>query len=202
MVVTLAITGFIMLALVQTLTQILRVSASTYNRTVLREELKNFVLEFEKDMRNARRVGECNGENADFTCEFFTDGFYRWEACVVDEPDICEVDPSNCNDRSPRNGNNERLSMCKYALSPDGSLPNNAEPITVYDYNYNLNLFRVEEISDEPIDPDDPDSESFRRVISFTAVTSHPNDRLNIDNLLRQSIVTTKNFEVLIESNN
>lgn len=210
MLITLVLTSIVMLGLIQLLVVILRVSASTYNRSLLREDSNNFALEFEKDLKNARRVGQCEGENAGLICEFFTDRFFRWQACNVQEADVCLADQGSCNDRSARGIPNpggdpgsgdsgERLSMCKYALNPDGSVANNGEPVTVFDRNYNLNLFRIEEIADEPID-DSPDSESFRRVLLFTTVTSHPNSRLNINNIVRQSVVTTKNFEVVIEN--
>ena len=63
-----------MLALVNLLGQILGISAMTYNRSIIREDMKNFALGFEKDIRNARRVGKCEGENATFVCDFYTDG--------------------------------------------------------------------------------------------------------------------------------
>lgn len=205
MIVTLVLTAFIMLVMISTLSTILRVSAQTYNRTALREDLKDFVLQFEKDLRNARRVGTCEGENADFSCDFFTDGYYRWTACPVQKPDLCQTGgTANCNDKAPYNGS-QRLSMCKYALRPDGTLDPAAQPLVTFNYNYNLNVFRVDTVSDEPLIPpvegEEPTNpESFRRVLTFTAVASSPNKRLNINNIVRQSVISTKNFEVLIQN--
>jgi prepilin-type N-terminal cleavage/methylation domain-containing protein len=208
MIITLVLTSIVLLALISLLTIILRISASTYNRSILREDTKNFALEFEKDLRNARRVGDCAGENESFQCDFFNGDYFRWRSCAVEESDICAGDSENCNDRSPKAQGGDaifniqpgdRLSMCKYIMNADGTLKQQ-EPVVVFDYNYNLNLFRVEEISDEPIDIEDPESESFKRVLAFTLVSSHPNKRLKINNILRQSLITTKNFEVLIQN--
>lgn len=202
MIVTLVITALVMLVMVNMLAVILRISAHTHTRTILREDLKDFVLQFEKDLRNARRVGECGGENADFNCEFFTDGYYRWTSCTVPKPDLCQDNNANCSDKSPYNGGN-RLSMCKYALRADGTLDPAAEPIVVFNYNHNLNVFRVDTVSDEPISNEQSSaegSESFRRVITFTAVASSPNKRLDVNNIVRQSVISTKNFEVLIKN--
>lgn len=206
LLVTLVITSMIMIVMVNIMAVILRISAQTHNRTLLREDLKDFALQFEKDLRNARRVGACEGENGTFNCDFFTDGYYRWTSCTVAKPDLCtENGAANCNDKAPYAGGN-RLSMCKYALRPDGSLDPAAEPLITFNYNYNLNVFRIDTVSDEPIVPGQEESgqaqaqESFRRVVTFTAVASHPNKRLGINNVVRQSVVSTKNFEVLIQN--
>ncbi|MFW5702461.1 MAG: PulJ/GspJ family protein [Candidatus Dojkabacteria bacterium] len=197
MLIVLVLTSIVMIGLIELLVIILGVSASTYNRSLIREDMQTIALEFEKDLNNARRVGVCEGENEDFVCELFTDAEYRWEMCPVDYSDFClgQLNSDSCNNRAlPANG--QKLSLCKYRVNSDGDVR-----VSTFDKRYNVNLIRVEEVANEPID-DSEGSESFRKTLLFTMVTSHPNARLNINNVITQSVLSTKNFEVFIENRN
>jgi Tfp pilus assembly protein PilX len=196
MIVTLLLTGLIMLALINLVSTILRVSAISYNRSLIREELGTFVDEFEKDIRNSSRVGTCSGSGATFKCDFYTDNLYRWESCSRDAAFIneCKSNSATCDYK------NIQVTMCKYLVDASSStLPEVGQPLVRFDDKTNLDQFSVRDVT-LSTDPN-ANTDQVRRVIEFTAVASSPNKRLNINNIFRQSIVTTKNFELVVKAN-
>jgi len=222
LVVTLLLTSMIMLALIYIVSSLLRLSAISYNRAKLREDTVDFVEEFEKDLRNASKVGKCEGVVAfgalpsanTFQCVFLTDRVYMWTTCPAPIPDICAAG-ANCTNRAATGtpfsgGGTQPITMCKYAVS--GSEPNfiadtaAVNPISIFDTNYYLERFEVTNVVTPDINPaTNPNNslssaDAVRRTIAFTAVVSHPNTRLNINNIVRQSLITTKNFDRVIKT--
>lgn len=190
MVVVLAITSILMLAIIGIVTTVLRISAIVYNRAQIRENLITVSNQFEKDIRNADSLGACGGEydgdpttTPRFSCTFgFSGATYVWETCPREIPPEC-TEPGNnyCTDESETFAE----TLCKRRVG-------SPEIITEFDNYYNLKYVGVSDLYDE-----DPDPEA-RRLIAFTMVAAHPADNLNIDNMVRQSVVTTKNFETVI----
>lgn len=213
MIVTLALTSLIMVSLILLLTTILQVTAMTYNRAKLREDLINFSQQLEKDLRNASKVANCSGtykvENAggagqaevdDFSCVFYSDAIYQWKTCPRPEPAICTINAAECDLKKATK------SLCKVRLSqaPDenGVIPLGAEETVVsqFDNLYNLEQFGINTVRDEALTTSSGTSAfSTRRVLSFYAVASHPNKRLKIENIIRQSLISTKNFESVLK---
>jgi len=222
--VSLAITGVIMLALVELLGNILHVAAVTQNRSKLREDLLQFSQEFEKDFKNAAKIGDCGGITVDglginldsglqsqaktgnFKCDVFTQTSdptavgYEWAACLrTSQPDVCLNNAGNCNSIiSP-------YLMCKYYLRPnanvtfEGANSSNSTadttngPILEFDYNNSIDQFGAITIARE----EDPNNlgTAKKTVIYFYAIASNPYKPLNIQNMLRTSILSTKNYD-------
>ncbi len=182
LLVTLVITSIIMIALITLFTNVLRLSAISYGRAEAREELVNFLEEFEKDLRNASQVGTCEGfivageSDSSFLCEFVTDAEYRWASCPKPAvgssglPSICSSNNFDC-----RPGG---LTICKYRGD---------ELISNFNYFYNIEQFGVSGFS--------TNTDSSNQTLSVVGVVSHPNQTFEINNIVRQSVVSTKNFE-------
>ncbi len=187
MLVVIALTSVIMLALVTLVGEILRISANASARSKAREDMVSFVLEFEKDLRNATQVGNCSGQNAQFSCDIYTNTSYRWTACPRVLPPLCSELGDDCDTKGVE------ITMCKYRLGGSG-LPD-GEPIVKFNELYNLEEFGV-----TVVETATPTAEDItRRAVAFTIAVSHPNKRLGIDNLVRQSIISTKNFELTVQ---
>jgi hypothetical protein len=196
MVVVLLLTSIIMMALITLVATILRVSATTHARSLAREELINFVQEFEKDLRNSAKVGECGGNEAGFKCDVFTNAPYRWQSCEREVPQLCSELGATCDLKGVE------ISMCKYLLDSSGNPT--GDPVLKFNDLYNLEKFGITSVGETVVEGEGTEEgpiESTRKVISFTAVASHPNKRLGINNLIRQSIVSTKNFELVVRTN-
>jgi hypothetical protein len=200
MVVTLFLTSMIMLALVSLMSQILQISAITYNRTQTSEDITDFVQSFEKDIRNAATVGECGGEGENFNCEFFSNAVYRWSTCTPRElPAQCTAGESSaCDD------NGIDYTVCKYRVTSDPT--GQDELIFQLNSTYNLDVLRISEVEinstnsgnnnqNNQNSQDNQDPEDQRRVIALTVSASHPVTKFKIDNIVRQTVITTKNFE-------
>ncbi len=203
MLVVIALTSVIMLALVTLVGSILRISANASARSKAREDMVSFVLEFEKDLRNATQIGNCSGQNAQFVCDIYTNTSYRWAACPREVPPLCSELGDDCDTK------NIEITMCKYRLGGSG-LPD-GEPIVKFNELYNLEEFGVTVVETStdaaqggqtgqpgqtaPAQADD----ITRRAVAFTIAVSHPNKRLGIENLVRQSIISTKNFELTVQ---
>ncbi len=192
MLVTLVLTSIIMFALIALLSQILQISAMTYNRSKLREDLNNFTDRIEKDLRNASRIGQCGGDESgvtpdtEFRCDFFLNGLYSWRRCERGSVDFCEG-----NGLCDLKGAGE-YTLCKYSLDNDLNIV--GEPLEKFNSLYNLERFSISVVADSP-DPDTEEDQSARRVVSLILVASHPNQRLKIDNMIRQTLISTKNFD-------
>lgn len=182
MIVVLAITSLVMVALVNLMASIMRISASNTTRGKAREDLANLVQEFEKDLRNASKVSNCSGSGSSFICEIYTSGYYRWRSCPRVTTNVCNSISGRCDLK------NATYTMCKYALSASGVEV--GQPLVKFNDLYNLEQFQVNSV----ITPATR-TESSNRVIAFTALVSHPNAGLNINNVVRQSIVSTRNFD-------
>jgi hypothetical protein len=192
MLVTLVLTSIIMFALIALLSQILQISAMTYNRSKLREDLNNFTDKIEKDLRNASKIGQCGGDESgvtpdtEFRCDFFLNGLYSWRRCERGTVDFCQGN-ALCDLKGA-----EDYTLCKYSLDNDLNVV--GEPLEKFNPLYNLERFSINVVADNP-DPDAVDDQSSRRVVSLILVTSHPNQRLKIDNMIRQTLISTKNFD-------
>lgn len=195
-----ALTSVIMLALVTLVGEILRISANASARSKAREDMVSFVLEFEKDLRNATQVGNCSGQNAQFVCDIYTNTSYRWAACPRETPPLCSELGQDCDTKGIE------ITMCKYRLGGSG-LPD-GEPLVKFNELYNLEEFGVTVVETAtgaaqggqagqtaPAQAED----ITRRAVAFTIAVSHPNKRLGIENLVRQSIISTKNFELTVQ---
>jgi hypothetical protein len=189
MVVTLFLTSMIMLALVSLLAQILQISAITHNRTQTAEDVTNFVQLFEKDIRNAATVGECGGSGEDFSCEFFSNAVFRWQTCTPRElPAQCTDDNLGLCDTK-----NIDYTICKYRVDPDTN-DVVGDPVYKLDGTYNIDRLVVENVAaPEGVAEDE---RTTRRVISLIINVSHPVNKFKIDNIVRQTLITTKNFEI------
>jgi hypothetical protein len=195
-----------MLALVTLVGSILRISANASARSKAREDMVSFVLEFEKDLRNATQVGNCSGQNAQFVCDIYTNTSYRWAACPRVVPPLCSELGDDCDTKGIE------ITLCKYRLGGSG-LPD-GEPIVKFNELYNLEDFGVtlvetsigaaqggqSEQTGQPGQTTRPGADDItRRAVAFTIAVSHPNKRLGIENLVRQSIISTKNFELTVQ---
>ncbi len=196
MLVTLVITSIIMMGLISLLATILKISAMSHNRSKTREDLVNFSLEFEKDLRNASKVGICEGNEENFVCEIYTNALYRWTSCPREEPDFCKQG-TVCDTKGVE------VTMCKYLIDNDGNTI--GEPLLKFDNTYNLEKFGVvmiaqDKLSDQQSDQENSNKEfTTKKIMSFTAIVSHPNSRYKINNIVRQSFISTKNFETILK---
>lgn len=205
MVVTLLITGIIMLALIGVVATILNVSAITHNRARTREDLVSFTQFIERDLRNAFRIGQCGGNlrssasdsqvaNEPFRCEIFTDDYYVWTSCARDPVPLCENNSGICN----LNGQTETI--CKYRLNAAGEIT--GEELFKLDSLYNVDDFQVTvvgqgNLQNSSVSSIESDQYS-QSLVAITTVLSHPNENLRIDNVVRQSLLTTKNYQGVI----
>lgn len=229
LIVSLALTAVVMLGMIYIVTTLLRLQATTFNRAQLREDMVNFSLEFEKDLRNSSKVGLCDGYNESFYCVVLTDSYYLWTSCPKPPASMCTGTGADCVAPSPvpqglalPPGNYNGLTMCKISLvnavqNPSLDLSTLAglqavrvaawqdtvtyPVLAILDNNYNLDRFGVTSALKGAQDGAAVLSpEAARRAVATTMVASHPNKRLNIRNILRQTVVSTKNFERVVRN--
>ncbi len=88
-----------MVMLTNVLFMTLDVSRKIYARSNVREEQNDLLTKLEKDIRNARFVTNCSGEDLSANCTIYLQYEYTWKQCVEDNTEkvsICKID---------RNGN-------------------------------------------------------------------------------------------------
>lgn len=92
---TLAIVSIIIVMLTDVLIITLEISRKSYVRSIVREEQNDILTRIGKDLRNARFVGECQGENETASCQVGLDQIYYWKLCDRYEQtgsDLCKMD--------------------------------------------------------------------------------------------------------------
>jgi|GEM_PF-5971225 len=83
--------------------------------------------------------------------------------------------------------------FCKYNITRSGGTISSSTLVSMLNGVYNVNFMSVQIV---PEFNAAGSVDTSKRVISFVLVASHPNKRLNVKNLIRQSLVPTKNFEL------
>lgn len=115
--ITLVIVSIVMVMLSNVLFMTLDVSRKIYARSVVREEQNNLLTKLEKDIRNARLIKDCSGEDANARCVIHLQYEYIWQGCM---------------DQTTKN-----LSVCK--ISKDGEILEQTSE------NIKVDNFRIEQ---------------------------------------------------------
>jgi len=95
MLISLAIVAIVMMMMTNTLVITIEISRKSFARSIVREEQNNLLTKIEKDIRNARYVSGCTGENDQARCEVGLDKPYIWTTCDRDGGFyVCKKDSS------------------------------------------------------------------------------------------------------------
>ena len=64
------------------------ISRKSFARSVVREEQNNILSKMEKDIRNARFIGTCQGSDERAECQVSLDKTYYWTACQREDSSL------------------------------------------------------------------------------------------------------------------
>lgn len=92
--ITLAIVTIIMVMLTNVLFLTLDIARKSFARSFVREEQNNVLTKIEKDIRNARFVTNCSGDDALAQCEVYINDVYTWGTCTRNGSElyVCKKD--------------------------------------------------------------------------------------------------------------
>lgn len=166
MTISLVIISFILLIFFNTIVTALDVSYKGIARSFVREEMTSILNLLLRDVRNSDEVSVCEG----MTCEIIVGGRELvWGLCDEDNELL-----------SPRSIRSENDIICKVDR-------NTSELIYKSDDKLKIEVFEFETAVSI--------GNFSTKTILITIVSSHVNERFNVNNMIRQSSISTRNYE-------
>jgi prepilin-type N-terminal cleavage/methylation domain-containing protein len=153
--VVLAIVSIIMVMMTNILTMTLEISRKSFARSITREQQTNILTHIEKDIRNSRYIGNCQGVDAAVSCEVALDKVYTWTTCE----------------------RGEGFYVCK--KDSEGNIVEGLSDDVI------VNKFTMEPGLSDALG---------RKSILITLVVSYHDPEMEVENQVRQIIVSTRNY--------
>jgi prepilin-type N-terminal cleavage/methylation domain-containing protein len=190
--VTLAIFGILMAMLSQVLILNLQVSRKISARTTIREELTQVVGLIQRDMRNADAIliEKC-GNNVELSnsvnnhedrgCELIQTDHVSWVLSNDDPGFGCE--------NNIYNTNIDVKALCKLNLSP-----NPQDPTVMYKTSPLISIKNLSIEIESLMDENDETGKPSKGLLIITIEAEASNPKWDVNNQIRQIIVTTRNF--------